>query len=173
MITAMASLKITACIIAQNEEKAIGRALRSLSFADEIIVVDGGSTDQTVAISESFSKVKVVKQLFQGFTAQRNRALKESSGQWVFFLDADEEASAPLAKRLVEIAKEDPSKHPHCYSVRREEFFLGKHLSYGPGNPSFQWRYFKKEKVTFEGAVHEYPKFEGAVGEIADRFCFV
>lgn len=159
-------MKLSACVIAQNEERVIERCLASLSFADEIIVVDGGSTDRTVAIAAGHPRTRVVAQAFAGFTAQRNRALGEAKGHWVFFLDADEEASPELAERLKAIAAEDPGKHPHCYSIRREEYFLGRHLTAGPGNPSHQWRFFKRENVRFEGGVHEYPRFEGPVGLI-------
>lgn len=162
------TIRLSACIIAMNEELALERALRSLSFADEVIVVDGGSTDRSKEIAARMG-AKVVTHSWQGFAKQRNIGLDHCSGDWVFFLDADEEVSVELAQRLRQIAADDPTRHPNCYSIRREEFFLGKQLRYGPGNPSHQWRFFKRKGVRFEGEVHEYPRFEGAVGLISDE----
>jgi glycosyltransferase involved in cell wall biosynthesis len=160
------NIRLSVCIITQNEAHALRRALASVTFADEIIVVDGGSTDNTQAVVDACPGARMVVQSFAGFSAQRNRALKEARGQWVFFLDSDEEVTPALARRLRAISQDEPSAHPHCYSVRREEYFLGKHLKYGPGNPSHQWRFFKRTAVEFVGEVHEYPIFDGPIGAI-------
>ncbi len=157
--------KLTACIIAKNEEATIERALKSLSFADEIVVIDSFSTDQTLSLSKKYTNA-VYQNQFKGFSDQRNFALSKCSGDWVFFLDADEETSPELGFKLKQIAIEPEEQHPHCYSIKRVEYFLGKELNYGPGNPSHQWRYFKKNKVRFEGHVHEFPRFDGGVGKI-------
>lgn len=159
--------RISACVITYNEERSIERCLRSLSFADEIVVIDAFSTDRTVELCQSLA-TKVVQSKWQGFAKQRNIGLETCTGDWVFFLDADEEATSALGLRLRAIASDDPGKHPNCYSVKRIEYFLGKQLHYGPGNPSFQWRYFKRVGVRFEGEVHEYPRFEGNIGLIDD-----
>ncbi len=155
--------KITACVITRNEEQSLERCLKSLSFADEILVIDAVSTDRTAEIAKKYAH-KFLVEPWKGFTHQRNLCLKHATHPWVFFLDADEEVSELLARRLKKIAKDPMSAHPNCYSVKRVEFFLGKELHYGPGNPSFQWRFFKKDNVSFVGDVHEYPRFEGAVG---------
>lgn len=164
------ALLLSACVIALNEEQCIERCLQSLIFADEIVLVDGGSTDGTLERVNNFGalhgKVRVEEFGFQGFAQSRNRALEMALGRWVFFLDADEEVSSDLGRRLKNISRENPDHHPRCYSVRREEYFLGRHLKHGPGNPSHQWRFFLKQGVHFKGEVHEYPVFEGAVGRI-------
>ncbi|MBI3543046.1 MAG: glycosyltransferase family 2 protein [Deltaproteobacteria bacterium] len=154
-------------MIARNEERAIERCLRSLAFADERVVVDAGSTDRTVELARACG-AKVVSHDWAGFARQRNVGLENCSGEWVFFLDADEEASPQLAARLRAIAGDAPEKHPACYSIRRDEFFLGRELRFGPGNPSHQWRFFKRAGVRFEGEVHEFPRFEGPVGLVDD-----
>lgn len=156
---------VTACVIARNEEKTIERALKSLTWADEIVVIDAYSTDRTVEIAKKYTK-NVFQNEWKGFTNQRNFALEHCNADWVFFLDSDEEASIDLGKKLLAIAQDDPKRHPNCYSIKRIEFFLGKELHFGPGNPSHQWRFFKKNAVRFEGEVHEFPKFEGGVGKI-------
>lgn len=159
--------KLSACVIAFNEERAIERALRSLGFADEIVVIDAGSTDRTPELAKKLAH-KVVTHPWSGFAKQRNVGLDHCTGDWVFFLDADEEASSGLGERLRKIASEPQGSHPNCYSIRRDEFFLGRELKHGPGNPSFQWRFFKRSGVRFEGEVHEYPRFDGPIGMITD-----
>ena len=161
------TLKLSACVIARNEERTIERCLKSLAFADEIVVIDAGSTDGTVEIARRFTS-KVITHAWQGFARQRNVGLENCSGEWIFFLDSDEQASSELAERLKSIAAGNPALHPNCYSIRRDEFFLGRELHHGPGNPSFQWRFFKRTGVRFEGEVHEFPRFEGPVGMITD-----
>lgn len=156
---------ISAFVIAYNEENSIARCIKSLKFADEVIVVDAFSTDRTATIAEE-NGAKVIQNSWSGFASQRNVGLKACRGRWVFFLDADEEADEELGNLLRKISRSDLSEHPQCYSIKREEYFLGKRLRFGPGNPSHQWRFFKRECVSFEGEIHEYPRFDGSVGEI-------
>lgn len=158
---------LSACVIAHNEERVLERCLKSLTFASEIVVIDAGSTDRTVEIARAHG-AKVFTQAWQGFAAQRNFALQNCTGDWVFFLDSDEEASTLLGERLVRIASDRQGTHPNCYSIQRIEYFLGRRLDHGPGNPSHQWRFFRRSAVRFEGGVHEYPKFAGPVGKIDD-----
>jgi glycosyltransferase involved in cell wall biosynthesis len=159
--------KLSACVITYNEERALERCLRSLAFADEIVVVDARSTDTTVDIARRCG-AKVVQNAWAGFAAQRNLGVETCTGDWIFFLDADEEASPELAGRLRAIARDELKAHPACYSIKRVEYFLGRRLEHGPGNPSFQWRFFKRAGMRFEGKVHEYPRFEGPVGLLGD-----
>ena len=159
--------RISACVITYNEERALERCLNSLKFVDEIVVIDAFSGDRTAEIARAHAS-KVVQSKWAGFTRQRNIGLENCTGDWVFFLDADEEATPELAARLRQIANDDLTEHPNCYSIKRIEYFLGKELNYGPGNPSFQWRFFKRTGVRFEGEVHEYPRFEGNIGLIND-----
>lgn len=159
--------KLSACVITRNEERVIERCLKSLSFADEIVVIDAQSSDRTAEIARQHGH-KVVLNPWSGFASQRNLGLDHCTGDWVFFLDADEQASPELGARLRQITGEDTSRHPNCYSIQRVEYFLGRQLNYGPGNPSFQWRFFKRRGVRFDGEVHEYPRFDGPIGLISD-----
>lgn len=159
--------RISACVITRNEERVLERCLRSLAFADEIVVVDAESADRTLDVARKFAH-RVVTNPWRGFSEQRNVALQHASGDWVFFLDSDEEASAELGRRLKEVAAGDLGRQPQCYSVRRIEYFLGKQLCFGPGNPSHQWRFFQRRGVRFEGEIHEFPRFDGPVGVIEE-----
>src|SRR4051812_11038197 len=99
-------LQLSACVITRNEERVLARCLSSLKFADEIVVIDAESSDRTVEIAKQFS-AKVLIKAWSGFAAQRNAGLKHCEGQWVFFLDADEEASSLLGERLSRISRDN------------------------------------------------------------------
>jgi glycosyltransferase involved in cell wall biosynthesis len=90
--------RISACVITYNEERSIERCLRSLkAFADEIVVVDAFSTDRTPELARGLA-TKVAQSKWQGFARQRNVGLDNCASEWVFFLDADEEATPSLAR---------------------------------------------------------------------------
>src|SRR5947199_8820660 len=91
--------KITAIIIAKNAEDLIGDCLKSVSFCDEIIVVDGGSTDKTNEIAKKFG-TKIVKGESNNFAEQRNIGLKHAKGEWVLYIDTDERVSASLRENI-------------------------------------------------------------------------
>lgn len=155
---------LSAFVICCNEEKTIGRCIRSLRFASEIVVVDSGSTDNTLAILEELSNegfpLRVEHRAWTGFSDQKNHALQLCSGNWVFALDADEAVTPELERRVLQIVGAADAGEVTCYRVRREEFFLGTHLPGGPGCPSFQERLFLKDAVKYAGVIHEYPKLQ-------------
>src|SRR5262249_18377406 len=97
-------MKITAAIITLNEEANIQRALESLGWADEIIVVDSGSTDRTVEIARRFTDKVIVKD-WPGYSAQKNFAAAQASNDWIFSLDADEELSTPLISEIATLKR--------------------------------------------------------------------
>ena len=99
-------MKISATVITFNEEKHIGKCLSSLSeVADEIIVVDSFSTDQTEAICKSFPKVRFIKNAFKGYIEQKQFDIDHTSFDWVLALDGDECLSELLIKEIVRIKK--------------------------------------------------------------------
>jgi len=153
----MSTRKISAVLIVLNEAGPIARCLNSLSWCDEIIVVDGMSTDSTKAIALNpnaawASRIKWFERAWDGFKNQRNFALDQSSHDWVLCVDADEECSPALRTRLEGLLA---SENPHPYwKVRRQEYFLGKAIHYGVWNPSYQDRFFKKQGVRFVNDIH-------------------
>lgn len=147
---------LSAIVIAKNEERLIERAVTSLRFADEIVVVDAESSDQTAQIAKGLG-ARVVTRAWTGFADQKNFAMEQARGPWIFALDADEAASPELGIMARKIVESYKAGNPVCYRVRREEYFLGRHLTGGPGNPSFQERLFLKEWVYYQGHVHEFP----------------
>ncbi|MBC7396481.1 MAG: glycosyltransferase family 2 protein [Bdellovibrionales bacterium] len=150
---------ITAMLIVRNEESFIERALASVLWCDEIIVVDAFSHDCTPILCRDpqkpwAQKIKFFQQEWLGFSSQRNFAISKATHPWIFFLDADEACSPELATKIQALL----SSHdlaPAQYKVRRQEFFLKKPIHHGIWNPSFHIRFFFKEGFQFTGAVHE------------------
>lgn len=142
---------LSVIIIAKNEEANIGRCLESVSFADEIIVLDSGSTDKTVEIAKRYTE-KVFLTDWRGYGVQKQRALEHASGEWVLNLDADESISEPLQK---EIKTAMASNKADAYRLPIQMVFYDKPLKYS-ASPKRHARLFKKENATFsKDIVHE------------------
>src|SRR6185437_13008430 len=101
-------LTLSVAIITLNEEANLGRTLASVQFADEVIVVDSGSTDCTIEIARSFTNTKVFCEEWKGFSSQKNSAIEKCSGDWVLSLDADEELSPGLQAEIQELLAGEP-----------------------------------------------------------------
>ncbi|PIY69208.1 hypothetical protein COY90_01950 [Candidatus Roizmanbacteria bacterium CG_4_10_14_0_8_um_filter_39_9] len=130
--------KITSIILTKNEETNIERAIKSLAFCDEIIVVDDGSTDMTVEKcqmtnhqSQINSKIQIIKHESNGdFATQRNWAMKQASYEWILFLDADEEVSDELQKEIISSIGA-PENDTSSYFLKRRDYFWSQELKYG------------------------------------------
>ncbi len=167
------TLSISVLIITKNEENQMGRCLESLVWADEIIVIDGLSTDRTVEICQDLSKpwagkVQVYPRKWTGFKDQRNYALRQAQFDWVLVVDADEACSPELAEKVRSLLKGPKGPDFQAYQVRRIEYLLGKPISHGMWNPSYQDRFFNKTGVSYINEVHEYPVFNYPAGVIQE-----
>ena len=167
--------KVEGVIISLNEERGIERALRSLSWCSRILVLDSGSSDRTLEIARLTAKelglsIEIHSTDWPGFSEQRNRALSLVQADWAFFLDADEECSASLGQKIVEIA--DSSQFPGnstapYYLVRRREYFIGKEIRHGAWNPSYHPRLIRKGSGKFDKPLHEgFDSDQGMPGRI-------
>lgn len=156
------SPRLSVAIITCNEEANIRRTLESVKWADEIVVVDSGSTDRTVAICRDYTGL-VIHQDWLGFAAQKNLAIDRTTGDWVLSLDADEPIEAMLAEEIRDIIAS--SSALDGYYIPRKTFFLGKQIRHGGWYPDYNLRLFRKGKGRFEErAVHEAVKVQGNVG---------
>ena len=144
---------VSAFIVCCNEERQIRRCLASLSWCDEIIVVDSGSTDATVAICKEFSAV-VSYRSWSGYVDQKRHALSLCSCTWVLNLDADEEVSPELATELQEITRRDAiGQVPHDgYLLNRVVFFLNRWWRKGGWYPEYRLRFCRRANTTWGGA---------------------
>ena len=146
--------KLSVYIIAFNEEDKIAHALESVQWADEIIVADSFSTDNTARIAQKFG-AKVIQIPFRGFGDLRNRAIEACKNPWIFSLDADERCTKAARQEIKAIIESQDSLD--AYYVPRRNFFMGKWIRHGGFYPDFrQPQLFRKGALKFENdAVHE------------------
>ncbi|WP_433973455.1 glycosyltransferase family 2 protein [Tunturiibacter lichenicola] len=138
--------KLSVAIITLNEEVNLARTLASVQFADEIIVVDSGSTDRTLEIAASF-KAKLYLEPWQGFAAQKNFAIERCSGTWVLSLDADEALTTELQTEIHLLLSGQPTAD--AYLLRRRNFFLGRWMRHGGYYPDPHLRLFRRHAANF------------------------
>jgi glycosyltransferase involved in cell wall biosynthesis len=153
--------KISAFIITKNEENKIERVLKNIkNLADEIVIVDGYSTDRTCKIAKKYG-ARIIKSRFAGFDKEKNKGIAACRNEWVLDIDADEilypETIAEI-KRTLENPKFD------AYAMQRDEFFLGKKTM-----EIKLVRLYKRKVSHYEGYVHEVLKVNGTVGKIKGK----
>lgn len=152
---------LSVVIITKNEQDRIKACLESVKWADEIVVVDNGSQDETFKIVKNYTD-RIFKADLQDFAEIRNFAMEKTSGDWVLFVDADERVLEPLRREIeVLICFSDFS----AYAISRKNIIFGKEVRYGPFWPDWVIRLLKKEDFdSWVGKIHEYPKFRGKLG---------
>lgn len=148
-------------VITKNEEARIRVCLESVKWADEIIVVDNGSSDNTLKIAGKYTD-KILNFKDQDFATIRNKGWEEASGEWVLYVDSDERVLEDLKNEIeVLITLDDKS----AYALSRRNIIFGQEVSYGPYQKDWVIRLFKKSDFeSWIGKVHEYPKFRGKLG---------
>lgn len=148
-------MTLSVAIITLNEEKNLERTLESVKeFSDEVVIVDSGSTDRTKEIAEKY-KAKFYYQKWLGFGAQRNKAIENSTSDWILNIDADEEISKELKEKIIKI-KEDEENEIDVYKINFMSVCFRKKIKYGGWSNSYRVRLFRKEAGRFdEKNVHE------------------
>jgi len=157
--------EISAILITKNEEDNVRDCLASLVFADEIVVVDSGSTDKTEEICRSDPRVRWFAEEWKGYGPQKNSALDKASAPWVFSIDADERVTEGLAR---EIAGMDlPSSPVEGYRVPRKSYFGKRWVRHGGWYPDHTIRLWRKNSGRFaDRSVHEVVRLSGSVGTL-------
>jgi glycosyltransferase involved in cell wall biosynthesis len=157
--------RISACLITFNEEHNLPRALNSLAgIADEIVVVDSGSTDRTAEIAKA-GRVSFFERPFTNHADQKNYAASCAGNDWIFLLDADEELSSELRKSLLEWKKRTPEFA--AYEMARLTWYLGAWIHHSRWYPDFQRRLYRRDKASFSGMIHSALRFEGKAGRLS------
>ena len=155
--------KLSVLIITLNEEKNICRCLESVKWADEIIVIDSYSQDQTVKIAREFTD-KIYIEKWQGFAATKNFGLEKTSNEWILWIDADEEVPPELAKEIQESIK---SGDFDGYQIPRKANFLGRWIIHSGWYPGYVLRLIKQDFAHFpEKSVHEYLEPPSKTGKL-------
>jgi glycosyltransferase involved in cell wall biosynthesis len=144
---------ISATLITYNEELNIAEALQSVSWADEIIVVDSGSSDATLDICRRFTD-KIFHRNWTGYVDQKNCAVEKARNEWIISLDADERVSPELQAEIQDLARS--GFRTPGYRIPRTVFFMGRWIRHGDWYPDYQLRLFERRHGKWEGGrVHE------------------
>jgi len=154
---------LSVIVIAKNAASEIVTALKTASFATEIILVDTGSIDDTIKKARPFvSKVIKVPSTPQNFSAWRNKGAKAASGDWLLYLDSDERLSQSL---IDEITRTINSPTHAAYTIHRHEILLGQHLAHW-GDSRVLRLIKRSDLVRWQGRLHEQPKIKGTIGHL-------
>lgn len=167
--------KLSALIITYNEIGYIEKCIESVSFADEIIVVDSYSTDGTYEYLVNHPKVRVIQNPFKNFTAQKSFTLEQASHDWVLFLDADEVVPQELQNEILDTINSG-SKHV-AYKFYRKFMFQGERLRFSGWQTDKNFRLFRKSKVRFseKRIVHETLNIDGSFSILKNKlvhYCY-
>lgn len=148
----MSSVNLSAVVLTRNSERTLRACLASLSFADELLVIDDSSTDATVAIAEELSARVIPHAMAGDFSAQRRFGIQQCRGQWVLFIDSDEVVSDRLRESIQQAVLEQSL---FSFSVTRVNRFSHYRIEHGSMRSDTVTRLFPKEGLTSEGRVHE------------------
>lgn len=161
--------KLSVLIVEKNEAKLIEDCFASLKFFDdfsidyEVVVIDDNSTDATVAVAKKHGAI-VIEYHGNTFADKRNKALKEVSGQWVFYIDADERLTKKLASEMADVINNDSGV---AYAIPRQNVIFGKVMTHGGWWPDYVKRFFLMSSLSgWKGDLHEEPIFEGELGHL-------
>jgi glycosyltransferase involved in cell wall biosynthesis len=159
--------KISIAVIAKNEADRIGRLLKSAEFADEIVVVDSGSTDNTQSFCEQMG-AKVVFNKWPGYAAQKQFAMDYTTSDWILNLDADEEISGSLVKEIQDAIK-NAGPEVSAFSMPRLSRYLGKWIKHGGWYPDRKVRLVRRGKGMWKGeGLHEQLIVNGKIGQLSE-----
>jgi glycosyltransferase involved in cell wall biosynthesis len=154
-------VRLSVVVLAKNEEARIARCLESVRWAQELIVIDGMSTDRTVEICESFG-ARVIRHAFEGsFAQERNLGLEHATGEWALQIDADDVVT-PEFRQALDRLLAGPMPHD-AYKFRRKSILLGRFMRYG-GWHHYLPNLVRRNRVRYVGDVHERPVVDGAIG---------
>jgi len=158
---------VTAAVLTRDEEVHLPDCLASLSWADELLVLDSESSDRTREIAGGFTD-RIFVQRFENFSRQRNRALALATGGWVFFVDADERASPALA---AEVRRTIAATDRAGFWVPRRNIILGRWIRHAGWYPDHQLRLLRRDRARYDETreVHEVAEIDGPLGYLQEH----
>jgi glycosyltransferase involved in cell wall biosynthesis len=157
--------KLSACIIAMNEEDRLPDCIRSVSFCDEVVVVDSHSSDRTREIAQAMG-ARVIERDWPGHVAQKEFAIRAASHDWVYCIDADERVSQPLRREIEALRDAGFPTHAGWRSPRLSSF-LGRWMRLGGWYPNWQLRLFDRRRGCWGGNnPHDHVLLKGTAGRL-------
>lgn len=160
--------RLTAAVIARDEESTLGECLQSIAFADErLVLVDAATRDGTREVARNHG-ARVAERAFVNFAAQRDAALTLATGDWVLFVDADERVSPALRDEVLGVLQH--SGGCHGFWIPRHNYLLGHVVRHAGWFPDFQLRLLERRVVRFDPSrpVHELALVDGPVGHLRE-----
>lgn len=159
-------MRLSVIVITRNEQVNIADCLLSVDFADEVIVVDSASTDETREIARSLGAQVSVVQDWPGFGPQKNRALALAQGDWIFSIDADERVTPELRQEILSVIADSSSRE--VFKIPRRSSYCGQFMLHSGWNPDYVTRLFRSGRAVFsEDLVHERLIFSAPVAQLA------
>lgn len=162
---------VSVLILTLNEEDNLPRCLESLSWCDDVVVLDSFSTDQTVAIAEA-SGARVVQRQFDNWAAHQNWGLDNITFKhpWVYYSDADEVVTPELREELLQTAEKEGTDGAVAFRLRYKNYFWGKWIKHCGIYPTWVMRFFRPEKIRWERLVNPRPVVDGKEGNLDSHF---
>lgn len=161
----MSRQRLSVVVLTRNEEKNIASCLDTVKWADEVIVIDDNSTDDTVEIARRYTDKVMIHGLNGDFSTQRNLGNDNAGGDWILQMDADERVGGALREEIEEILEKGSGLS--AFKFGRRNSFCGKFLKHGGADTHRPVRLFKRGKARFAGErIHENLTVEGAIGDI-------
>lgn len=157
---------ISAVVLTKNEEKNIVDCLETLTWCDEILVIDDNSQDRTVEIAQKMGASVFAHPLTNDFSTQRNFGLEQAKNNWVLFVDADERISPELAREIKYKISNIKNKDINGFYIKRKDVIWGKELKHGETGNIKLLRLARKDAGEWEGVVHEKWKIKGKTASL-------
>jgi glycosyltransferase involved in cell wall biosynthesis len=161
----MDNANVSVLIITLNEEHLVGRAISSVLWSNDIVIVDSFSSDRTKEVALGYPHVRLFEKTFEDYSSQRNFGLHEIEyrNKWVFLLDADEICTPALVHEMIDCAANEDLKQP-VFLIRRKDFFMNRWMRCH--HPTWLERLVRPNQVTFLGSVHERLSYSGIAGKL-------
>jgi glycosyltransferase involved in cell wall biosynthesis len=156
-------VKISASIIVFNEEDNIAELCETVSWADEIVIVDSGSTDGTVEIAKKYTD-KIFQREFRGYKDKHEYADSLTTGDWIFWIDADERVTPELKASIGALKSKNESDLPSGFRIARKTWYEGRWIRHSGWYPDFQMRLYRRSDSYWDGvAPHQTARVKGRV----------
>lgn len=163
-------MKISASIIVFNEEQNIKELCETISFCDEIVIVDSASTDKTVEIASRYTD-KIYQREFKGYKDKHEFADSKTTGDWILWIDADERITPELRESIENLKKQNESELPDGFRIARKTWYLGKWIRFSGWYPDYQMRLYRKSASFWDGvSPHETARVKGKVEKLDGEF---
>lgn len=163
-------MKISATIIVRNEGANIAEVCQTVAWADEIVIVDSDSTDRTVEIARRYTD-RVFNREFRGYKDKHEFADAQTTGDWIFWIDADERVTPELRASIERLRQADPATLPDGFRIARRTQYLNRWIMHSGWYPDYQMRLYRKAASFWDGvSPHETARVRGKLETLAGEF---